>query len=132
MSTMRPRRRFTPEFRAEAVALVEAAGGNVARVAKELGVAESTVGNWVRRLREQAEGAPTVEDLIDPVIGQSVGCSFGVLDYFRPRPRRNQRDRGMRDGDSALDVDSELSAAGGPESAASAPRDATCHHCPLS
>jgi transposase len=62
MSTMRPRRKFTPEFKAEAVAMVEAAGGNIAQVAKELGIAESTVGNWVRKFREQAEGAPTAEE----------------------------------------------------------------------
>ena len=32
----RNRRKFTPEFKAEAVALVEASGGNIAKVAKEL------------------------------------------------------------------------------------------------
>jgi transposase len=58
----RPRRKFTPEFKAEAVAMVDAAGGNVAQVAKELGVAESTIGNWVRRAREEAAGAPSAEE----------------------------------------------------------------------
>jgi transposase len=53
---------FTPEFKAEAVAMVEAAGGNIAQVAKELGIAESTVGNWVRAFRQQAEGAPSAEE----------------------------------------------------------------------
>lgn len=33
MSTTRPRRKFTPEFKAEAVAMVEAAGGSIAQVA---------------------------------------------------------------------------------------------------
>jgi transposase-like protein len=32
----RNRRKFTPEFKAEAVALVEASDGNIAAVAKEL------------------------------------------------------------------------------------------------
>jgi transposase len=58
----RSRRKFTPEFKAEAVEMVEAAGGNVARVAKELGVYDSTLGNWVRRAREQANGAPNGEE----------------------------------------------------------------------
>ncbi len=58
----RSRRKFTPEFKAEAVALVEASGGNVAQVAKELGIYDSTLGNWVRAAREQAEGAPTAAE----------------------------------------------------------------------
>ena len=58
----RNRRKFTREFKAEAVALVEASGGNIAAVAKELGIYDSTLGNWVRQFREQAEGAPSVEE----------------------------------------------------------------------
>ncbi len=58
----RNRRKFTPEFKAEAVALVEASGGNIAAVAKELGIYDSSLGNWVRQFREQAEGAPSVEE----------------------------------------------------------------------
>ena len=58
----RNRRKFTPEFKAEAVALVEASGGNIAAVAKELGIYDSSLGNWVRQSREQAEGAPSVEE----------------------------------------------------------------------
>jgi transposase-like protein len=60
MSTLRPGRKFTPEFKAEAVA-VEVADGNIAQVAKELGIAESAVGNWVRGFGEQADGAPTAQ-----------------------------------------------------------------------
>jgi transposase len=65
MSISRARRKFTPEFKAEAVAMVEAAGGNIAQVAKELGIAESTLGNWVRGFREQAEGTPTAEERVE-------------------------------------------------------------------
>ena len=50
------------KFKAEAVALVEASGGNIAAVAKELGIYDSTLGNWVRQFREQADGAPSVEE----------------------------------------------------------------------
>ena len=60
--TSRNRRKFTPEFKAEAVALVEAAGGNIAQVAKELKIYDSTLGNWVRQAREEAVGAPSVEE----------------------------------------------------------------------
>ena len=58
----RDRRKFTAEFKAEAVALVEASGGNIAQVAKELGIYDSTLGNWVRQFRGHAEGAPNVEE----------------------------------------------------------------------
>jgi transposase len=61
----RNRRKFTPEFKAEAVALVEASGGNIAAVAKELGIHDSSLGNWVRQFREQAEGAPSVEERVE-------------------------------------------------------------------
>ncbi len=57
--TTRSRRKFTPEFKAEAVEMVEAVGGNIAQVAKELGIYDSTLENWVRQAREQAAGAPT-------------------------------------------------------------------------
>jgi transposase-like protein len=58
----RSRRKFTPDFKAEAVEMVEAAGGNIAQVAKELGIYDSTLGNWVRQAREQAAGAPTAQE----------------------------------------------------------------------
>ena len=39
-----------------------ASGGNIAQVAAELGIYDSTLGNWVRQFREQAEGAPSGEE----------------------------------------------------------------------
>ena len=61
-SERRPRRRFTPEFKAEAVRLVEESGGQIAKVARELNIYDSSLGNWVRQAREEAEGAPTAEE----------------------------------------------------------------------
>ncbi len=58
----RSRRKFTSEFKAEAVAMVAASEGNVAKVARELNIYDSTLGNWVRQAREEAYGAPTVEE----------------------------------------------------------------------
>ena len=58
----RSRRKFTSEFKAEAVAMVAASDGNVAKVARELNIYDSTLGNWVRQAREEANGAPTVEE----------------------------------------------------------------------
>jgi transposase len=61
-SSRRPRRKFTKEFKAEAIAMVEASGGQIAKVARELNIYDSTLGNWVRQAREEAEGAPTAEE----------------------------------------------------------------------
>lgn len=62
MCTTRPRRKFTPELKAEAVAVVAAAGGSIAQVAKELGIHDSSLGNWVRAAKAQADGARTAEE----------------------------------------------------------------------
>jgi transposase len=48
-----PNRKYTEEFKAEAVRLALSTGGNAA--AKRLGIPQSTMTNWVRRSRE---GAP--------------------------------------------------------------------------
>lgn len=58
----RSRRKFTKEFKAEAVAMVAAADGNVAKVARELNIYDSTLGNWVRQARAEVDGAPSVEE----------------------------------------------------------------------
>ena len=42
------RRKFTPEFRAEAVKLVVETGRPVARVAAEIGVGAQLLGRWVQ------------------------------------------------------------------------------------
>jgi transposase len=59
-SSRRPRRKFSAEFKSDAVAMVEAAGGRIAKVARELNIHESSLGNWVTQAREEAAGAPTV------------------------------------------------------------------------
>lgn len=61
-SSSRPRRKFTDEFKADAVAMVEESGGQISKVARELGIFDSSLGNWVRKAREEAEGAPTAEE----------------------------------------------------------------------
>jgi transposase len=47
--TPRPRRKFTPEFKRDAVELVLSTGRPIAEVAKELGLYDSSLGNWVRQ-----------------------------------------------------------------------------------
>lgn len=52
----------TDEFKAESVAMVEASGGQIAKVARELSIYDSSLGNWVRDAREQVDGAPTAAE----------------------------------------------------------------------
>jgi transposase len=49
--SQRTRRGFTKEFKRDAVELVHSSGRPIAAVARELGIYDSTLGNWVRQDR---------------------------------------------------------------------------------
>ncbi len=53
----RARRSFTPEFKAEAVALARASGKSVGQVAKDLDLTETALREWVKRAEQ---GMPLV------------------------------------------------------------------------
>ena len=60
----RTRREFTQEFKRDAVELVRASGRPIAEIARDLGIYDSTLGNWVRQDRidrGEAEGLTTQE-----------------------------------------------------------------------
>ena len=62
------RNKYDAEFREGAVRIVEETGKPVARIARDLGVNEGTLGNWVvkaRQARQDTEGLSTgdVEEL---------------------------------------------------------------------
>ena len=60
----RTRRRFTAEFKRDAVELVRTSGKSIAEVARELGIYDSPLGNWVKQDRidrGEAEGLTTEE-----------------------------------------------------------------------
>ena len=52
------RRRFDSDFRAGAVRIVKESGRPIAQVARELGINEGTLANWVARDREANSPAP--------------------------------------------------------------------------
>ncbi|MCK5438586.1 MAG: transposase [Gemmatimonadetes bacterium] len=45
----RPRRKFSDEFKRDAVEIVNSSDKSIAQVARELGIYDSTLGNWVKR-----------------------------------------------------------------------------------
>jgi len=49
------RRKFTPEYKAEAVELVINSGRPVAEIARDLGINEGTLGNWVNMAKKRGE-----------------------------------------------------------------------------
>jgi transposase len=53
-------RKFTPEYRDEAVKMVIEGRRPIAEVARDLGINESTLGNWVTKYRDEH---PASEDL---------------------------------------------------------------------
>jgi transposase len=52
----RPKKSFSPEFRDEAVKMVIETSRPIARVAKELGINDGTLGNWVAVYRREHAG----------------------------------------------------------------------------
>ncbi len=49
--TQRSRRKFSDEFKRDAVEIVRSSDKSIAEVARELGVYDSSLGNWVRQDR---------------------------------------------------------------------------------
>ena len=61
----RSKRIFSAEFRAEAVKLVIDSSRPIAQVARELGIGEATLGNWVNRYRRDHAGEEPPLDVSD-------------------------------------------------------------------
>ena len=63
------RRKYTDEEKADAVRLVNVSGQGIARTARELGIAENTLWNWVNQARidagEGSEDTYTSEEKVE-------------------------------------------------------------------
>ena len=63
------RRRFSAEYKREAVAMLESPGVSVSQIAAELGIGANVLGRWRRELRQEQDqafrghGRPRDEDL---------------------------------------------------------------------
>ena len=53
---METRRKFSAEYRDEAVKMVIESGRPIAQVARDLGIVEGTLGNWVATYRREHAG----------------------------------------------------------------------------
>jgi len=61
----RSKRTFSPEFREDAVKLVIDSSRPTAQVARELGIGEATLGNWVAKYRRDHAGDDPPLDVTD-------------------------------------------------------------------
>ncbi|MBN1609271.1 MAG: transposase [Polyangiaceae bacterium] len=61
----RGRRKFTTEFKAEAVRLVEVGGKSIPQVARELDLTESSLRNWVEQARSEKQGGLTADERME-------------------------------------------------------------------
>jgi transposase len=66
---MAQRRRFSAEYKREAVAMLDAPGVSASQIATELGIGANVLGRWRRELRQEQDqafrgnGRPRDEDL---------------------------------------------------------------------
>ncbi len=56
------RNKYDAEFREGAVRIVAETGKPIAQVARDLGVNEGTLGNWVARAREARDGSKSLSE----------------------------------------------------------------------
>ena len=74
------RKKYDREFREGAVRIVEETGKPIAQVARDLGVVEGTLGNWVKLARESRDGSSGLsKDDIKKIIAYSSISHLGYV-----------------------------------------------------
>ena len=97
------RRKFSPQFKAEAVQMVLDTGKPIAEVARDLGIHEGTLGNWVNIWRRENPEPTTeltpvervrVKEMEDEIRRLRMENEF--LKKQRPSSRGRNRSRALR------------------------------------
>jgi hypothetical protein len=93
----RRRRQFTEEFKRDAVELVRSTGRPIAQIARELGIYDSTLGNWVKQDRidrGEREGLTSDEQAgCASWSATTPGCGWSVICSNEPSPSGSRRRR---------------------------------------
>lgn len=63
----KPRREFSPEFKREAVALLESSGRPLTRLATEVGISPSMLRNWRALVRGGTEAPRATTSIVSPL-----------------------------------------------------------------
>lgn len=88
-TTRRKRRRFSEEFKREAVALLKSSGGSTSEVSAELGIGPSLLSRWAREFEETdgSDRRPTYEELESELrrLRKEVDFSKKASSYFASR-----------------------------------------------
>ena len=104
------RRKFSPEFREEAVKMVTESSQPIARVARELNIKEGTLGNWVNTYRREHAGEEPplaiserarLRELEKEVRelrmkAEFLGKAAAFFHRMRAKPRHSTRDTSLR------------------------------------
>lgn len=72
MAAKKKRRTFTPEYKAEVVALVQKGGTSVGQIARDLALTETSVRGWVRQAEVDAGGGDGICEVGE---GHKYGCA---------------------------------------------------------
>jgi transposase len=84
---MAQRRRFSAEYKREAVAMLESPGVTVNQIAAELGIGATVLGRWRRELRQESaqafrgNGRPRDEPLA--LLRRELACVTKERDFLR-------------------------------------------------
>ena len=75
-----PRRRWSDDFKARAVAAALAPGVNISAVAREMGVSPSQLFGWRRQAMEEGKAASTASPTGDAVAADAGGASKPIVE----------------------------------------------------